>query len=368
MRKTRFSSAAIAVLLVTGTGLAAGESGAAAFPTPAGVRIVEAVPVPRVQRAVGTVQPRVESRVMAQASGRLLTVSVSAGDAVERGQVVATIDDRELGLRISQARRGVEAAEAALRQAEQGRTAARAALTEARAGRDRVQRFLASKAATEQQMEKAESAFRQAEARVAQATSQMEQARAGVERAREGVAEIQVLLDHTQVTAPIAGVVAERSVDPGELAWPGRPLLRIQDPSVLRLEAHVREGLTGQVIVGQDLEVWIDSLSQRLTGKVDEVVPLADPVSRKFTVKVRLPAEPRLLPGMFGRVSIPVGSVPTLLIPRSSVTSVGQLDMVQIRRGDRWVRRLVRLGEPYGEDVEVLSGLAPGEGLGVGRR
>lgn len=327
---------------------------------------VRQVSVPIVFRAVGTVRPTTEAAVMAQASGRIVRMAVVEGQRVEQGAAIATVEDRELSLRLSQAQRGVEEAEARHQGARSGKVAALAVLAQARAEYDRTRKFLAQNAATPQQMEQVESLFKQAEAAVAGADEGIRAAEAAVSRSRDAVEEVRVALGHAEVTAPFTGTIVHRLVEPGDLAWPGRPLVRLMSPASFRLEAAVREGLAGTLSVGQELPVIIDALDAHLLGVVDEIAPSADPATRSFTVKVRLPAAPRLLSGMFGRVDVPVGDRPAVMVPAAAVKTVGQLREVTVVTSAGPRTRMVRTGETTSEGIEILSGLREGETVVVG--
>lgn len=251
-------------------------------------------------------------------------------------------------------------------QAQHVKVGALAGLAQAQAQHERVRRLLERSAATPQEMEQAEAAFRQAEAAVAAADEAINAAVAAVQRAAEMVREMEVAAGYSRVVAPFAGVVVKRFVDPGDLAWPGRPLFRLMAPEDMQLEAHVREGLAGRAQVGQQVRVTIDALDKTFTGTVREVVPSADPASRTFAVKVALPADPRLLPGMFGRLDIPVATRRAVVVPTAAVRTLGQLTLVRVKDDGGWQLRAVRLGEPAGADaVEVLAGLRPGETIEV---
>ncbi len=317
--------------------------------------------IPVVYQAVGTVRPRLEAQVMAQVSGLLLSVAVTDGQTVKAGQELATLEDRELTLRISQARRGIEEAVARQMQARHGHTGAQALRVQTQTQYERVQRYVTKNAATAQELEQAEAAYRQAQAMVDAAEETVKAATAAVERARDLLAEAEVARGYTRVVSPFAGIVVKRLVEPGDLAWPGRPLFRISDPSRMRLEANVRESLASKVGVGQVLTVSVDAIGQSLSGTVAEVVPAADPDSRTFLVKVDLPADSRLLSGMFGRLAVPVGQRPALLVPVSAIRRLGQLIQVRVLTPEGWRVRLVRTGARHGDRVEVLSGLAAGE-------
>lgn len=323
--------------------------------------VARRVPVPIIFRAVGTIRPTTEAAVMAQASGRIMTMSVVEGQRVQPGAAIATVEDRELSLRLSQAQRGVEEAEARHQAARSAKVAALAVLAQARSEFDRTKKFLAQNAATPQQMEQVESLFRQAEAAVTGADEGIRAAEAAVSRARDAVEEVRVALGYAEVTAPFAGLVVHRLVEPGDLAWPGRPVIKLMSPDSFRLEAAVREGLAGTLSVGQELPVVIDSLDAHLSGVVDEIAPSADPATRSFTVKVRLPVEPRLLSGMFGRVDVPVGSRSAVVVPAAAVETAGQLRKVTVVTSAGPRTRMVRTGEATTEGVEILSGLREGE-------
>jgi RND family efflux transporter MFP subunit len=286
--------------------------------------------------AVGTIRSRTEATVAAQASGRVTSVRVKAGDRVEQGDLLATLDSQELETRVGQARSGLDAAKAELADAE--------------LHYGRIRRLLPERAATQVQMDGAEARLRQAKAAVATAEKRLEEAR--------------IFLNYTQVRAPTAGVVSRREADPGDLAYPGRPLVVILNPQGLRLEASVREGMIGRVKEDQKVEVELTALSKTVEGVVEEIVPSADPLSRSFLVKVGLPPIDGLHSGMFGRLRIRLEERSTVLIPAAAVSKVGQLNTVRVLNEGRWMRRFVTLGVREGERVEVLSGLEGGETIG----
>ena len=277
---------------------------------PSATAMAERVTRPVLEEAVGTVTSRLRVVVAAQTSGRILAVAPRAGEAVDRGAPLVTIEGSEQEARF----------------------------TAARAHFERVRRFLAKRAATPAELEVAEADYLQAKAAV----------------------------EHTRVVSPMAGVVAERQVEPGDLAWPGRPLLVLLDPRALRLEALVREGLIDAVRPGAAVELALPAAGGRLRGTVTEVLPAADPQSRTFTVRVDFEAGPTVRPGMFGRLRLPVGERTLVRVPAAAVRRVGQLETVLVRDGERWTRRLVSTG-PRFEDgtIEILAGLAGGETIGV---
>lgn len=194
-------------------------------------------------------------------------------------------------------------------------------------------------------------------------------------RIREAEAEgrrARTQLGYTRITAPGPGVVVEKTVEVGELAAPGRALLRLDDPSGYRLEVPVASAQAAQVRVGQPVEVRIDALGDGpRPGRVGEVVPEADPTTRTVTVKVDLPPTPGLRSGLYGTARVELGRAERLRVPVAAVVERGQLTGVYVvddQRVARW--RLVTLGPRRDDRVEVLSGLATGAAVvvdGVGR-
>jgi len=182
-----------------------------------------------------------------------------------------------------------------------------------------------------------------------------------VAQARDAVKEAEVALGEGVVKAPFDGVVAEKLVEPGDTAVPGRPLFTVHDPSNLRLEAQVPESCAAKASVGMEVRTRIDALGREVTAKVEEISPVADPQSRTFLIKAALPPEKDLRPGTFGRFLQPCGKKTALLIPLAAVSRSGQLEMVKVLEDGEARTRHVKTGKTHGDRIEVLSGLREGD-------
>ncbi|MEO8601057.1 MAG: efflux RND transporter periplasmic adaptor subunit [bacterium] len=282
----------------------------AGLPAPPRTATARRGAAPVVEEAVGTVRSLREVIVAAQVTARVAAVHAKVGDHVTAGSPLVVLDDGDFAARFSRAKSQY----------------------------DRVKSFLSQKAATTEQMEAAQSEYLQARA----------------------------AMEHTRIAAPVDGVVAERHVEPGDLAVPGRPLLVVLDPAVLRLEAQVREGLIGQIVPGSSLDVVVPASGTVVRGTVAEVLPSADPRSRTFEVRVNLAAETGVYPGMFGRLRLPTGEREVVSVPAAAVERVGQLETVLVQGDGGWSRRLITTGAALPDGaVEVLSGLGGGETIGV---
>lgn len=319
------------------------------------------VDLPQYHEAVGTLQARTTGHIAAQVTGRVEQVAVRSGDFISKGALLVRIDDRTLRARHQQAQQALNGAVQQKIQAERAIEAARAAEARVLAEYERIRGFLAAQAATQREMEAIEAERSQVQAALAQAVAARAAAEAGIEGARRRVDEESVALDYARILAPMNAQVVERHVDPGDLAMPGKVLLTLQGEEALRLEALVPESLIGRLALGQDVEVLV--ADRPVMGQVEEIVPAADPRSRSVVVKVTLSDREGLIPGMFGRLRVPLDARPAVLVPVAAVLRVGQLDMVQVAEEERIKTLLVTTGAHMEDEIEILSGLRGDEQL-----
>ena len=274
---------------------------------------------PRVD-VVGTVASDVKVNISARIPDTVKEVFVAAGSPVKKGQDLLTLDDREI-------KEQVTAAEAQFKQAE--------------AEFNRARQLFDNKATTEQALTAAQSMFTAA--------------RAQWERSK-------VMLTYAQITSPMDGIVTDRRVEPGDLANPGQLLLAIYDPANMQLEVPVPVRLLAKLPIGQSVEVTLDRPATNYQGRVRQIVSEIDPLSRTQLVKVHIEGSGSdLLPGTFGRLWVADDARPAIVIPASAVYSVGQIELVQVVKNQRAIRRAVRTGTKRGASVEVLSGLDAGD-------
>jgi RND family efflux transporter MFP subunit len=151
-------------------------------------------------------------------------------------------------------------------------------------------------------------------------------------------------------------------VEPGDLATPGKPLLKLEKAGGHQVDIQVPEAYVRSVRSGQPVSVRIEAPTARdLEGVVDLVAPAADSGSRSFLAKVRLPAGAEVRSGMFARVMLTVGEDRLIAIPASALIQEGQLTGLFTVTAEGIARfRLVRTGRRLGDKVEVFSGLAEG--------
>jgi RND family efflux transporter MFP subunit len=266
-----------------------------------------------------------QTTLTAQVSGRVVDMRVDAGQAVKKGELLLRIDAREAGEVVA---------------------GASAQLINAKANYERLanlrrQNFISAAA--------------------------LDKAKADYDAAQASHGQASVSLGYANVSAPFSGLVAQRLIEQGDTATPGRALLTVYDPDGLRVTASIPQYQLAQVrgvrqarVEFPELGLWVDASSVAL-------LPTADAATHVSQVRVGLPpALKNVIPGMFARVHFVVGSAQRLTVPSSAVVRRGEVAAVYVQNADGasapWSLRQLRLGEKLGAgEVEVLAGLASGE-------
>jgi RND family efflux transporter MFP subunit len=293
----------------------------------------------------GNLQAVRQSVLSAQASGRIASLSVKAGDRVKAGQVLAVIDDRA-----TQA--GVAQAQAGLAQADANLTNAKAAYERARDLR--AQGFLA-------------------QAAVDSALAQYRAAQAGTAAARAGQTQASVAQGFTRLTAPWDGWVLATHAEAGALAMPGAPVLTVYAPQPIRAVVHVPASMQALALSAQKIEVQLPGTDQWVVPASRSSVPAADPVSQTVEWRLNLSEADgaNQVPGRQTKVRFVGGSAQTgsqrLVVPATALLRRGELTGVYVvstkgeGQPEGFALRAVRTGATYGDGVEVLAGLKAGD-------
>ncbi len=325
-------------------------------PAPETVRSVSVLPAQRADspdllEAVGTIRAAQTSQLASQTTGNFVELRAQEGDRVQRGQVLAIIDD-------AQPRAAVDRAMAAESAALQGVAASDSDLALAQSTLTRYQNLYDRKSVSPQE-------FDEVKARYQAALARRDMTRAGQAQAKAALEQARTSLSYTRILAPFDGVITEKKADPGMLASPGLPVFTIEGLGHYRLEATVNENDLQYVRIGEQVPVVVDALeASQQKGKVVQIVPAADSGSRSFLVKIELSTDSRLRSGLFGRAQFSRGNRSSLLIPESAVVERGQLQGVYVLDQNKIANlRYVTLGKSVGSAVEVLAGLQEGERL-----
>lgn len=244
-------------------------------------------PAPGPIRASGRIEAD-EVRLAAKIPGRVEELTVSAGDRVEAGRVLARLATPELAARVRQAEAAVAAARTSVEQAAARADVLEHHLATARADLERMRALRDAGAATTRQVEEAEDGVEEVGGELRVARAQVRQTRAVLAERRAALEAVRASLVENRVTAPMRGLVLHRLAEPGEVVQAGQPVVVLIDPQELDLEVYVAEDRIGRVRVGDPARVTVDAFPERVfAGTVTEVADRAE-----FTPRdVHLPEE-----------------------------------------------------------------------------
>lgn len=297
---------------------------------------VEKSTIPIRAEVVGNIVPALHSILSAEISGQVKAVSVSEGDPIPLGQVLADIDDAQYALELAQARQQQDSLEPLFK--------------DALAQYQRTDRLFKKEAATLVQWEKAKAAYENAEA--------------NYNGAQKNTQRLLVRFEKTKITSPYKGIVAKKFIDPGDLIVPGKQLFLIYADGPLEIHAEVPEKLISFLHVGSKVAIDVGAFHLKTKGVVAEIIPYANPQSHTYLVKATLENSGKILPQSYGRMTFSTGYQKAVLIPGKAIQKIGQLEIVCVLENEVWVRRYIRTGRQINGKVEVLSGLSEGEIIG----
>jgi len=348
----------------------------------------------------GTIRAQREADISPQMSARVLEVTVREGDAVRQGQALIKLDPTQAESTVRQARAGKDAAAARLAAArsrlqilEQGareeeRAIARsrveqaeAALRTAQADRDRLRGLFDQGAVSKQQLDAAQMGYDTARTNHDSARQaldltekgarpeEIDAARKDVQAGAAALAQTEAalaganeMLSYAVLRSPFNGVVYQRSVNPGEVVstMGGLPLLRLADLSSVYYEATVPERAALKVKAGQRVDVVVQGNGDRaVNGTVERLVPIADPRSRDFLVRISIvDGTTSTKPGMFARGAVIVQEkTDVVVVPKAAIVEKEGKPVVFVVKDDTAQSRPVVVGLTDRTRAEIVGGV-----------
>jgi RND family efflux transporter MFP subunit len=312
--------------------------------------------------AGGVVQARTTATIMARILAPVREVRVAADGRVRVGQVLVVLDGSDLSSRARSARAAALAADRDSAAAASEQQAAEAGLALVRATHERIAGLYVKRSATAQELDDATGALRAAEARAASAAARAQAAVSGVESARAASEAAGTTESFALITAPFTGVITDNVVEPGNMAAPGTPLMRLEDTSGFRLDVRVDESRIGHISPGATVPVSLDSgadgATTMVSGTVAEIGRAVDADARTFLVKITLPNSSGLHSGAFGRAHFRAQARRALTVPAGVLVRRGQMTSVYVVENGIARVRLVNVS-----GTEVLAGLSEGDAV-----
>jgi RND family efflux transporter MFP subunit len=308
----------------------------------------------------GTLEAILETGIWARTNGYLRSRSVDIGDRVTQGQLLAEIDTPEIDQQLQQA--------IAVR--DQDRAHVVRFEADLALARTTLERFLAAGvgAVSKEQIDQQRAAATDAEKIVDAGRATVNADEANVQRLLE-------LQSFQKVYAPFDGVITVRNVDPGSLISAGSTsgtteIFRLAQVNVLRVFVFVPQSYATDIQVGQKASVGLRERPDRtFEGTVTRTAGAVDPSSRTLLTELQVPnPDGLLLAGSYATVHFQIAqSAPPLLVPSSALLVDAEGMRVAVVDGDHRLRyRPVQIGRDYGQEVEILSGVAEGDVLATG--
>lgn len=280
----------------------------------------------------GSLDPEWQAQVAAKVDGRLEKVYVHEGDRVEKGQVLAILEQMDTDANLLSAKGSFLDAQTSLRKAETDLA--------------RYEKLYATGAVSQQVVD---------DYRFAR-----DNAAAKLEAARGGLQGMESKAAGTVVTAPADGIVAKRFYQEGYYAKAGTPLFAIADISTLKTTIHIPEGQVTGVKVGNEADIALPAYpGKKLVGKITRIAPVADLPAHTFAAEVSVDNSEGLLAGVYANVSL-IGEPreQVLTIPMHAIVMRDDQQTVFVADAQGVVqRRVLALGYSDDKVAEVLSGL-----------
>ena len=351
----------------------------------------------------GTTAAVREVSLRPQVEGKLLSLNVDVGDAVEQGQVIARLDDALLVAAVVQAEAELAARRSEVARAETEVSKARtdvqeatlklqqlqadAARLEGLANEGAVSRQSAEQKRTEAQT--AEQALRSAQVQINTEQQAVAAVEGRVTAQKAIIAQAKERLSYAVLNAPISGVVTQRLSEAGNLVQPGTELLKIGDFSQVKIVVDVSELELANIRTGQSVGVVLDAFpKEEFNGTITQISPAADPVARLVPVEITISNRGgKIGSGLLARVSFSGNQKERVIIPETALQAAGRergnstaKPPVETNNSNRQKSqeatifvikeegekttvesRKVQIGEKANKQVEIITGLQAGE-------
>lgn len=324
------------------------------YEIPVEVRHAEKSSLGQILTARGALEPVKEIRINGTIPGVIKDIRYAAGDKVAAGAVVAAVEAKDLAERLAAQEAAIKEAEAHIKETESQLAAVEKQLADLR---DLYQKNFIARREVEQ-----------AEAAAKTARVQKEAAQAQLAQRTAVSAQTRHVLHLAEITAPVAGVVTRRWSEPGAAVLEAAPILSIAPTDTLKIMIKLRSVDAEKMPPGMSIKVKVDALpGTDFRGKVTRVQELANFTGDESSVEIEL-ANPggALKFGMPASVSFSTGGRRDgIFVPKSALMEIHGKPYIYIYEGGKARQRNVTPGKQYDGEIEVVSGLEPGEAVVV---
>ncbi|WP_422486339.1 efflux RND transporter periplasmic adaptor subunit [Gudongella sp. DL1XJH-153] len=324
----------------------------------------------------GKVSASEEVSVMPKAMGTVTSLNVALGDQISEGDVLFTVEQKDMNLSVSQAANGVDIARKSVDQAANGLNSAKInyelnkeKIQNAQLNLERTRILYEEGAVSKSQLEQAElsasqlnldalqSQVNQAQISYQQAQEQLQQAQISYQQAQSG-------LSNTVVLSPMTGIVSTLNVKEGQIAASGQPAATITNTDTVYVRINVVENIVNRLEEGQEVEIAVPAAFEGYVDSViDYVSQTADPMNKLYEVRIYVNnAEYGIRSGMTGSVKLSIDKAEdTLVIDSNAVLDKDGRKIIYIVQENKAVEKEVKIGLDTGDQVQITSGLSQGD-------
>ena len=312
----------------------------------------------------GTLDATGKASIASNVQGRLLSLDVDENDAVKVGDLLARLDDEEAKAQLASLEASYEASHHTVVMAKADLKQTLVSLENAKSEFERQVRLLETKTTSRSSYETAQTALARAEADKAKAEATVNQSQSQMMAAAKNAEAQRAQLDKYRISAPITGIVINRSKDIGDTVNVGSTFIEIVDPSSIVITTRFDESLISKVALKQKAFVSFSANPDApISARVTRIGRLVDEETREFEVDVK----PDHLPfhwavGQRATVKLELEAHPlAIAIPAVSLVYRNGQSGVWLSENGRARWQPVTLGAVAGERIEILSGLSSGD-------
>lgn len=288
----------------------------------------------------GTIIPQQQVSLHPRMNGYVQNIYVKSGDKVQKGTLLATIENKDQLAKLSQLKASLKASQAQYNVAEKNY--------------NRFQKLHEQNSVTDKEWDDVKAGY--------------EMTKAKLEATKAQIQELNTIISYNKVVAPFSGIVTQKMIEKGDLISPMQAIFKIENNKQFKIKSQLPENLLATTSIGDKITLEIPSISKKFIAKIDEMDKSSGMGSRQygFTAIIENPENISLFSDMYATVSLKnegkklekSENTHGVFIPVSALVKKGQLTGVFTPSNQNTaILRWIQTGIQQGNQIEVVSGL-----------